>query len=85
VNMTLTDRNWMEQANCRDSGAPFFPSNRRELSKALSVCNGCPVSHDCLRYALDNGIEFGVWGGTSENERVRIRQAERLKGIHSTA
>lgn len=85
MSMTLTNRDWMEQATCRDADAPFFPSNRRELAKALSFCNKCPVSADCLQYALDNGIEYGVWGGTTESERLRIRQSERLRGIHPTA
>lgn len=86
MSMVLANRDWIEQAKCRDADdVPFFPSNRRELVKALSFCNACPVSTECLQYALDNGIEYGVWGGTTETERLRIRQSERLRGIHPTA
>ena len=39
------------------------------------VCCGCPVRTECLSEALDNKIEFGVWGGMAERERRAILQA----------
>lgn len=30
---------------------------------------GCPVRAECLADALDNRIEFGIWGGMTERER----------------
>jgi WhiB family redox-sensing transcriptional regulator len=30
---------------------------------------GCVVRTECLADALDNRIEFGVWGGLTERER----------------
>src|SRR6202161_4815833 len=38
-------------------------------SRAKLICRGCPVRTECLADALDNGIEFGVWGGMTERER----------------
>lgn len=38
-------------------------------NRAKQVCQGCPVSTECLSDALDNRIEFGVWGGMTERER----------------
>jgi WhiB family transcriptional regulator, redox-sensing transcriptional regulator len=37
--------------------------------EAKLVCFGCPVRTECLAEALDNRIEFGVWGGMTERER----------------
>lgn len=37
--------------------------------RAKSVCRGCPVRTECLADALDNKVEFGVWGGLTERER----------------
>jgi RNA polymerase sigma factor (sigma-70 family) len=34
-----------------------------------AVCTGCPVRTECLADALDNRVEFGVWGGMTERER----------------
>jgi WhiB family redox-sensing transcriptional regulator len=36
---------------------------------AKRICRGCPVRNECLADALDNRIEFGVWGGMTERER----------------
>jgi WhiB family redox-sensing transcriptional regulator len=33
------------------------------------VCKACPVRTECLSEALDNEIEWGVWGGMTERER----------------
>jgi WhiB family redox-sensing transcriptional regulator len=33
------------------------------------VCGACPVRAECLAEALDNEIEWGVWGGLTERER----------------
>ena len=38
-------------------------------NRAKAVCLGCPVRTECLADALDNRIEFGVWGGMTERER----------------
>jgi hypothetical protein len=39
------------------------------------VCSGCPVRFECLAEALDNRIEWGVWGGMTERERrLLLRQ-----------
>lgn len=54
----------------------FFPSEmkpgqdrQRILNKeAAALCYGCPVTVECLEYALDNN-ETGVWGGTTTNQR----------------
>ena len=33
------------------------------------MCFGCAVRTECLADALDNRVEFGVWGGMTERER----------------
>ncbi len=38
-------------------------------NRAKLVCQRCPVRTECLIDALDNQIEFGVWGGMTERER----------------
>ena len=37
--------------------------------EAREFCRACPVRTECLAHALDQRIEFGVWGGTTERER----------------
>lgn len=43
-----------------------------EQNVAKRVCRGCPVKIECLAEALDNRIEYGVWGGMTERERRAV-------------
>lgn len=49
----------------------LFPEGK-DQKRARTVCNGCPVRSDCLAEALDNRIEWGVWGGMTERERRQL-------------
>jgi WhiB family redox-sensing transcriptional regulator len=33
------------------------------------ICRRCPVILECAADALDNHVEFGVWGGMTERQR----------------
>jgi WhiB family redox-sensing transcriptional regulator len=69
---------WMRQANCRGVDASaFFPRDGGGIEAARRVCAGCAVRAECLEYALDNRLDHGVWGGTSERERQRILRDRR--------
>ena len=59
---------WTLAAKCRGMGDALFPEPV-EQARASQVCNGCPVRAECLAEALDNRIEFGIWGGTTERQR----------------
>jgi WhiB family redox-sensing transcriptional regulator len=60
---------WTSRGNCRtaDPDALFVQGAAQNRAKAL--CSGCPVRTECLADALDNQVEFGVWGGMTERER----------------
>lgn len=60
---------WRVQAACRDENPDQLFVRGAEQRKARMVCLGCPVRTECLGEALDNKIEFGVWGGMTERER----------------
>ena len=73
-----TELEWMATAKCRGvDPAEFFPSDGSGVDRAQRVCSGCPVRSECLDYALENRIEHGVWGGSSERERRRILRRRR--------
>jgi len=56
----------------------FFPDRGESLEPAKAVCAQCAVRDECLEFALLAGERFGVWGGTSERERRRIRRDRRI-------
>ena len=59
---------WTVQAKCRGMEDALFPE-ASEQKRARLLCAGCPVRFQCLAEALDNKIEWGVWGGMTERER----------------
>ncbi|HET6504450.1 MAG TPA: WhiB family transcriptional regulator [Amycolatopsis sp.] len=73
---------WPSRAACRDEDPElFFPVSEmgpgaRQAAQAKAVCARCPVRAECLEYALDNGLDHGIFGGLTERERrgVRTRQ-----------
>lgn len=62
----------------------FFPERGQSTRPAKDICAGCKVRETCLEYALENGEKFGIWGGTSERERRRIRRQRKLAKVTST-
>lgn len=69
---------WMAVGNCNNHPpAVFFPSDGVGVEAAKKICETCPVAGPCLEYALDQRIDHGVWGGTSERQRRRILRARR--------
>jgi WhiB family redox-sensing transcriptional regulator len=60
---------WATLGACvqRDPDALFVRGAAQQQAKM--VCQRCPVVAECLADALDNGTEFGVWGGMTERER----------------
>jgi WhiB family redox-sensing transcriptional regulator len=73
---------WMGQARCRDMDpAVFFPNDWIGVQAAQRVCDGCTVTRQCLSYALAHRITDGVWGGTSERQRVRILRSHSTRGL----
>lgn len=71
------DRTWVAAAACRGSGANFFPMKMGEIGikEALAACEICPVQIDCLKYALDNRIQYGIWGGYTARGRRELANA----------
>ena len=84
---------WRDRAECTKYDPElFFPTGNKgpalmQIEEAKAVCRECPVIDTCLKWALDTGQDFGVWGGLSEDERkaVKRREARRLRSIGSSA
>lgn len=72
--------NWRQHAACRHADPElFFPIGTSgpallQVKEAKAVCARCPVTEQCLQWALENNQDSGVWGGLDENERRRLRR-----------
>jgi RNA polymerase sigma factor (sigma-70 family) len=60
---------WSAQAACRTTDPDELFTQGAAQDRAKVVCTGCPVRTECLADALDNRVEFGVWGGMTDRER----------------
>ena len=72
VSVLATEDDWPLRAVCAgvDPDALFVTgAAQREAAK---LCAGCPVKMECLADALDNQVEFGVWGGMTERQRRAV-------------
>ena len=45
-----------------------------QIAAAKSVCDQCEAKSPCLEFALTTNQDSGVWGGTSEEERRKLRR-----------
>ena len=46
-----------------------------QIEAAKRVCRACEAIEPCLEFALATNQESGIWGGTSEEERRKLRKA----------
>ena len=80
----LTPVDWQADAKCaelpiRRSDAMFFPERGGSSKAAREMCARCPVRPECLEYALENKEMHGIWGGTSEGERRKLRRGRKTE------
>lgn len=65
----MVGENWRTAALCRTTDAEDLFVTGAAQREARQFCRTCPVRTECLAHALDQRIEFGVWGGMTERER----------------
>jgi WhiB family redox-sensing transcriptional regulator len=72
---------WRDHASCRDTDPDlFFPVGTtgpavEQIDSAKNVCQECAAQPACLEFALATNQESGIWGGTSEDERRKLRKS----------
>jgi WhiB family redox-sensing transcriptional regulator len=75
------------QGNCVAFDDDFMFPDRAKLSlkkyqeaneDAKAVCEDCPIKISCLGGALRRGEEFGIWGGTTPEDRKGLLSGLRI-------
>lgn len=64
---------WQELGACRSVDTTVFPGQGKSVAEAKAICASCVVRAECADYALATGQRFGIWGGTTERDRRRLR------------
>lgn len=70
---------WRDKALCKNSSLSiqdFFSINSdnkaiASATKAIAMCNACPVQVECLHEAMKYNYD-GVWGGTIYRQRLHF-------------
>jgi WhiB family transcriptional regulator, redox-sensing transcriptional regulator len=65
---------WVSKARCLSSDPDDLFVRGAAQRKAVAMCRRCPVITEGGADALDNEIEFGVWGGMTERQRRSLRK-----------
>lgn len=79
---------WMSDANCVGvDPEAFFPADGQRVSAAVyKICAECTVRTDCLEYAVnDSRHTWGVWGGMSARDRMKLRSARGIRTVPEEA
>ena len=78
----IAGREWVQDAVCRGtphSNEMMFSFSRQGIELAQMLCSTCPVRVQCLRYAIRQGEDHGVWGGVEAKDRYQLRRGKLRK------
>jgi WhiB family redox-sensing transcriptional regulator len=69
---------WMRDSLCREHPeVDFVPPDGGSTVEAKRVCRQCLVVDRCKEFALNQPAALdGVWGGTTPDDRARLRALE---------
>lgn len=69
----ITNNKWRKNALCaKYKDIDFFSEESVNIRKSLSVCKKCVVAVECLRHAIDENENYGIWGCSTQRERRKI-------------
>ena len=71
----MSELHWITRGRCRDGDPDRLFVRGAAQRKAAALCRHCPVLMECGAYALDNRVEFGIWGGMTERQRRALLEA----------
>ena len=76
--------NWRSAGACVSADPDlFFPISsagspgEQQIAQAKMICAGCQVRQECLEFALAHDQVYGIWGGTTPEDRQRERRRKR--------
>jgi WhiB family transcriptional regulator, redox-sensing transcriptional regulator len=88
---TANVQNWRSAAACLSADPDlFFPISTtgaavRQIERAKKICSGCTVRQECLEFALTHDQVYGIWGGSTAEDRQRARRRRRRAAAAAAA
>lgn len=80
----MLDLDWMNNAACIGKDTNLFfgtePRGARDTRYvAFATCDGCPVKQQCLMFALNHYIPYGIFGGMNNRQRLTYKRKNKIK------
>ena len=78
----MTETEWRAMGACLSVNPDlFFPISAggvavKQVARARQICARCRVRQECFDFAMRNGEMDGIWGGTTPEERIKIRREQ---------
>src|SRR5579875_3325794 len=91
MTVTRSIMNWRASGACLTADPDlFFPiaaagPGEQQIAQAKDVCASCPVQRQCLEFALSHDQVYGIWGGTTPEDRQRYRRRLRRRRAAAAA
>ena len=69
---------WRDLAFCKGQNTnDFYPEfgvkgAMDQVRKMKAFCRRCSVTIECLKFAIANDEQFGIWGGLTPKERTNL-------------
>ena len=80
----------LSEAACRDYAFPdvFVPVGKKDEADRLPflqmICGGCIEREECLEFALEQQIPYGIWAGTTPDMRKQMKERPRGRAMEVT-
>ena len=90
LSLSAAPADWRAESAFRDTDPDlFFPVGTtgpaiEQIENAKAVCSTCEAKDPCLEFALTTNQDSGIWGGTSEEERRKLRRAWLSRQRHAS-
>lgn len=75
--MPKHDDDWENRAACIGENPDLFYPDTAAYKEAKAICARCDVRSECLEKGM--GEDRGIWGGTTERERRKLRRQQALR------
>jgi WhiB family transcriptional regulator, redox-sensing transcriptional regulator len=88
---TPSTANWRSAGACLSADPElFFPIStkgpaEKQIARAKLICARCTVRRECLEFAMDHDQLYGIWGGTTPEDRQRERRRKRRRAAAAAA
>ncbi|MDG5773919.1 WhiB family transcriptional regulator [Mycolicibacterium fortuitum] len=75
IQVVTHQKGWADLAVCKETDPEaFYVEKGGNTKPAKDTCARCPVTAECLEYALAHDERHGVWGGLTERQRRELKR-----------